>query len=98
MKLIDADAMDKRIENKQKLGEISLRVGNIVRDILKYAPVVDAKPIRHARWQGVSPFVDTEECSECRYCIQDEELETPYCPWCGAKMDLEDWNAGIDFA
>lgn len=52
-------------------------------------PAVDAVPVVHARWQGVSPFVDTEECSNCRYNIQSEELETPYCPWCGAKMDGE---------
>jgi len=50
---------------------------------------VDAVPVVHARWQGVSPFVDTEECSNCRYNIQSEELETPYCPWCGAIMDGE---------
>ena len=56
---------------------------------LDAAPAVDAAPVVHGRWQGVSPFVDSEECSECRYCIQDEELETPYCPMCGAKMDGE---------
>ena len=56
---------------------------------------VDAVPVVHARWQAVSPFVDTEECSNCRYNIQSEELETPYCPWCGAIMDGErrDGNA-----
>ena len=48
---------------------------------------VDAVPVVHARWHGISPFVDTEECSNCRWNIQSEELETPYCPWCGAKMD-----------
>lgn len=48
---------------------------------------VDAVPVVHARWQGISPFVDAEECSNCRWNIQSEELETPYCPWCGAKMD-----------
>ena len=57
------------------------------RYILRRLPAVDAVPVVHARWQGVSPFVDTEECSNCRYNIQSEELETPYCPWCGAKMD-----------
>ena len=52
-------------------------------------PAVDAVPVVHARWQRLSPFVDTEECSNCRYNIPSEELETPYCPWCGAKMDGE---------
>lgn len=59
------------------------------RDSLEQLPAEDAKPVVHARWQGVSPFVDTEECSNCRYNIQSEELETPYCPWCGAIMDGE---------
>lgn len=52
-------------------------------------PAVDAVPVVHARWQGVSPFVDSEECSHCRYNIPSDEFETPYCPWCGAKMDGE---------
>lgn len=56
-------------------------------DVLNDVPAVDAVPVVHARWQGVSPFVDSEECSNCRYCIQSKEFETPYCPWCGAKME-----------
>lgn len=46
--------------------------------------------VRKGKWQGVSPFVDSEECSLCRYCIYDAELRTPYCPGCGAFM--ENWN------
>ena len=42
---------------------------------------------KHGKWIGVSPFVDSVQCSECGYCIYSEELETPYCPWCGAKME-----------
>ena len=61
----------------------------IITDLVNGIPAVDAAPVVHAQWQGVSPFVDTEECSNCRYNIQSEELETPYCPWCGAKMDGE---------
>lgn len=61
----------------------------VFRGEIEKMPAVDAAPVVHARWQGVSPFVDTEECSNCRYNIQSEELETPYCPWCGAKMNGE---------
>lgn len=50
-------------------------------------PAVDAAPVKHGRWQGVSPMVDSMECSVCRYCIPSEELKTPFCPWCGAEMD-----------
>lgn len=38
------------------------------------------------KWIKQSPMVDTEECSECGYNILEEEFETPFCPWCGAKM------------
>ena len=65
--------------------------GMCVRRVLDI-PAVGAAPVVHARWQGLSPFVDTEECSNCGYNIQSEELETPYCPWCGAKMDGERRN------
>ena len=41
---------------------------------------------KRGEWIGVSPFVDSVQCSECGYCIHSEEFETPYCPWCGAKM------------
>lgn len=62
-----------------------------VEDMIENAPAVDAVPVIHARWQGVSPFVDSEECSNCRYNIPSDEFETPYCPWCGAKMD-DEWR------
>lgn len=45
------------------------------------------KTEKHGHWQRVSPFVDSLECSECGYEILSEELKTPYCAWCGAKMD-----------
>lgn len=45
---------------------------------------------KRGEWIGVSPFVDSEQCSICGYCIHSEELETPYCPWCGAKMEVQE--------
>lgn len=38
------------------------------------------------KWIKQNPLVDTEECSECGYNILSEELETPFCPWCGSPM------------
>ena len=58
-----------------------------VESIINEQPAVEAKEVIHGHWQGVSPLVDSLECSECRYEILSEELKTPYCPWCGAKMD-----------
>lgn len=79
MRLIDADKLPKYTGYALSASDVAIAVEN--------APTVDAVPVRHGRWQGVSPFVDSLECSECRYCITDEEFKTPYCSWCGAKME-----------
>ena len=42
---------------------------------------------KHGVWEGVSPMVDTKQCSVCGYNIVSEEMETPYCPNCGSKME-----------
>ena len=41
----------------------------------------------HANWQGVSPLVDTIECTNCGWQEISDELASKYCPECGAKMD-----------
>ena len=41
---------------------------------------------KRGEWVGVSPTVDTVQCSICGGQIFSAELETPYCPYCGAKM------------
>ena len=49
----------------------------------------EAVPVVHGRWVKQNPLVDTEECSHCGYNIVSAELETPFCPWCGAAMKME---------
>lgn len=46
------------------------------------------QPVKYGRWIKQNPLADTEECSICGYNIQSIELETPYCAWCGAKMEV----------
>ena len=41
-------------------------------------------------WVYADPFVDTVQCSLCGGQLPSEELETPYCPYCGAKMEAQD--------
>lgn len=41
---------------------------------------------KRGEWVGVSPMVDTVQCSVCGGQLFSAELETPYCPYCGAKM------------
>ena len=53
---------------------------------LEGAPIIDAEPVKHGRWIGVNPMVDTLMCSKCGENIISEEFKTNYCPNCGAKM------------
>lgn len=59
------------------------------KNIVESQPTVDAMLVKRGRWVRSSPFIDTFECSECGYDVLDEELRTPYCPWCGTKMNDE---------
>lgn len=42
---------------------------------------------KRGKWIGVSPMVDTVQCSVCGGQLFSAELETPYCPYCGAEME-----------
>lgn len=44
---------------------------------------------KRGEWIGVSPMVDTVQCSVCGGQLFSAELETPYCPYCGAKMEVQ---------
>lgn len=45
---------------------------------------------KRGKWVGVSPTVDTVQCSVCGGQLFSAELETLYCPYCGAKMEVQD--------
>lgn len=57
-----------------------------VEKVLKEALKPKAAPEIVGEWIPSNPETDTLECSKCGYNIISEELKTPYCPWCGAKM------------
>ena len=54
-----------------------------------YEDAVRKLPNR-GEWVGVSPMVDTVQCSICGGQLFSAELETPYCPYCGAKMEVQE--------
>jgi hypothetical protein len=51
---------------------------------------MQAQMPKRGKWVGVSPMVDTVQCSVCGGQLFSAELETPYCPYCGAKMEVQD--------
>lgn len=50
-----------------------------------YEDAVRKLPNR-GEWISVNPMVDSVQCSVCGGQLFSAELETPYCPYCGAKM------------
>lgn len=65
--------------------------------MIKKVPAVDAAPVVHGRWIEKRWFTECDwcvinhralVCTACSVEIADGE-ETPYCPYCGAKMDGE---------
>lgn len=47
-------------------------------------PVADVKKVKHGAWERDE--YDMLCCSQCKEELAFEEI-TPYCPYCGAKMD-----------
>lgn len=58
------------------------------KELVEKASAVDVTPVVHGKWviscDGYYPF-----CSNCKNEPKSGVL-TPYCPDCGAKMDLKD--------
>lgn len=70
-----------------------LKERTFFKQIITYFPTADVEPVRHGRWiekqekDTFAGYLYSYECSECGRVKQRKE---PYCPNCGAKMDLED--------
>ena len=78
MRLIDADALKERL--------VGVYENKTTATIIDEMPTVDAVPVVHGIWTTENSF--EWHCSECEY----EPLvfeNTPYCPNCGARMNLE---------
>lgn len=56
-------------------------------DIIDTAPAADVQEVKRGKW--THDEFDMLCCSECKEELEFEET-TPYCPYCGAKMDGKD--------
>ena len=51
------------------------------------APAADVAPVLHGRWIWRNKWEPFEFKYECSICHDGSDLESKYCPNCGAKMD-----------
>lgn len=94
MRLIDADALKKTLEDmcsasnniKQRRAE-DIMLHNIFPQIIDDEPTVDAQPVKHGRWER--RMTKIYACSECTNEVTDRQRKNySFCPYCGSKQDL----------
>lgn len=64
-------------------------------NLIANSPTVDAAPVKHGRWIHLDQEESTisGKCSCCgweAHYYEDDVADMPYCPNCGARMDLEE--------
>ena len=65
----------------------------MVKSMIHGEKAAGVAPVRHGRWfDGKCTVCGWEEPDVCTWIGYDSEawIETPYCPNCGCKMDLEE--------
>lgn len=70
---------------------------NDARNVISNVPAADVAPVRHGKWIVVSEAYGKYKCSVCEmwdsncddYYSSHSVLDQEYCPYCGARMDLE---------
>ena len=100
MRLIDADALMKYIEETHPYGCLPMAAHICTMELLTYAPTIEAEPVKHGEWVEWWPpkhmILTGEEmlyrCSVCDAKYPSKE-NMRFCPYCGAKM-----NGGADNA
>jgi hypothetical protein len=105
MRLIDGDALKEKLPNTYHNGfencrECRLLEREEVNAYIDRMPTIDAAPVKHGRWvmmDGMKPpeWHHHHQCSVCESYAPmkppygGREEFPPFCPACGAKMDLE---------
>lgn len=58
--------------------------GKTIREWIETIKII---PVKHGHWVAVDD--NLHYCSKCKHDTYyfDSTNKTPYCPWCGAKMD-----------
>ena len=89
-RLIDADALEIRVEIGHTMDGLLLIPMRDVKKSIENAPTIEAEPVRHGRWRYVGDN-NVFACSECKKVIETAycryECYYRHCPNCGAKMD-----------
>ena len=84
-----------RIKNYLEMGDrLAIIPLNFAMAHIKSLPAADVAPVVHGRWEmrptGMATDTGPEYKAYCTVCNEpNKQYQPPYCPHCGAKMDLE---------
>jgi hypothetical protein len=98
MRLIDADRLKAEIMGWRVVTDDLFGMGKyhereIVLQAIEESPTIDAMPVVRGKWKPIFKGADTCECSVCKSeGFSDSDfgfIATPYCPNCGAEMEIK---------
>lgn len=88
MRLIDKDAILHDLENGVYPASMTYTLAvDIAKGLIEVASEIDAVPVVRGEWE-VAIGYDPNKKVQCQNCYKMAYEPTPYCPNCGAKMDL----------
>ena len=71
--------------------------GSVAAMMADALPAADVVEVKHGRWLKEIDSWRSRECSVCR-AVYSWDKTPPYCPNCGAKMDLPVLCSGVECA
>lgn len=94
MRLIDADALKSKVQAQEWKRDPAVMLAlDWIYMLINEQPTIDAVPVVRGEWNPIFKGADTCECSVCKSeGFSDSDfgfIATPYCPNCGAKMEVE---------
>ena len=82
MTYIDALKLYNEVQEVIVRGPGQRAIKGEILDIIARFPIEDAEAVRHGEWEH------RQGINVCSLCGRREYIKPPYCPYCGAKMDL----------
>lgn len=90
MRLIDADRALEIVRDQGIAHPNAYHLTRYATLILREAPTIEAEPVRHGYWEKRGQEIYCSECGEeSGYTWAGASRYSDYCPYCGAKLDLE---------
>jgi hypothetical protein len=89
MRLIDADKLKAKVRAQEWKRDPTIMLAlNWIYMLIDNSPTIDAVPVVRGEWE-VAIGYDPNKKVQCQNCYKMAYEPTPYCPNCGAKMEVE---------